>query len=337
MLTEDIEQLLQENESLLKEIHDRYIFITGGSGFFGTWLRYLFALSNRELGTTIKVTSLVRKIPEQFDDAERFIPRDMKDFKFELGTYDFVIHAAQDQTSIYETNRSYAYNVNTQGTEQLYKWARRSCYKLMYVSSGAVYPITQASPDFRIEDARRIPPAIENDATSYAASKIVGEWIVSEDNMPWQLDTVIVRPFTFFGPGVVNTKYAIVQFVSGARGEIPFFVIQPLTQRSYMYPTDLVHWLLTILIRSNHGSHYNIGSSIPYQMSEVAKVIADVWESPPPLKTAAWQNHPITRYIPDTSKTAASMGLRVSVTLKEGLERWKKYLTSYGVGFTSKG
>jgi len=103
-LSNDLKQIRLSTLSLWEEMRGERLFLTGGTGFFGTWLVESFCDANKELGLGARVTVLSRD-PNKFaakaphlsgDSAVTMLRGDVRDFAFPEGEFRFVIHAATE-------------------------------------------------------------------------------------------------------------------------------------------------------------------------------------------------------------------------------------------------
>ena len=120
--------------------------------------------------------------------------------------------------------------------------------KVLYCSSGAVYDIN----------------------TEYANNKRRWECLCIESDV----NVVIARPFTFYGEGLDDDK-AISGFIGMAKyGSEIIITGNGLCTRSYMHGDDLGNWLWIILFLGESGQAYDIGSTKPITMFELARAVA---------------------------------------------------------------
>ena len=120
--------------------------------------------------------------------------------------------------------------------------------KVLYCSSGAVYDIN----------------------TEYANNKRRWECLCIESDV----NVVIARPFTFYGEGLDDDK-AISKFVRMAKyGSDIVITGNGLCTRSYMHGRDLGFWMWVILFRGECKMFYDIGSTKPITMVELARAVA---------------------------------------------------------------
>jgi dTDP-glucose 4,6-dehydratase len=95
----------------------------------------------------------------------------------------------------------------------------------------------------------------------------------------------------------------------------------PKTTRSYLYPTDLVNWILAAILNpSSEATH--IGSEETISMKDLAEIVSDskveVNYSNP--------DSPESHYVPSTANTRNRLGVNQRVSLEDGLVRWQESL-----------
>jgi nucleoside-diphosphate-sugar epimerase len=93
--------------------------------------------------------------------------------------------------------------------------------------------------------------------------------------------------------------------------------------RSYMYPTDMISWLLSILVNPSL-SPINVGSEDSKTMLEIASLVANVFDSR--VAVVGGADFPESHYVPDTRNTKSSYGVSEDISLIETLRRWNKWL-----------
>ena len=176
---EDLDHVLAHTGQLWTGARGATIFITGGTGFFGTWLLESFARANDTLGLGMRATVLTRdpaafaqKAPHLAGRSDlAFHQGDLRTFAFPAGRFTHLIHAAAD-TGVWTKNESPAGLIEriAEGMRHVLDFAAAAGVKnFLHVSSGAVYGpqpatlthvpvITRASPT-RCRPARRGPRA----------------------------------------------------------------------------------------------------------------------------------------------------------------------------------
>src|SRR5690349_21151667 len=102
---EDLDHVLERTRELWEDLRDQSIFITGGTGFVGTWMVESLLWCSDAFNLNTRVTLLTRN-PETFETNARHLAThpsvsvlrgDVKTFEFPNGRFGFVIHAATER------------------------------------------------------------------------------------------------------------------------------------------------------------------------------------------------------------------------------------------------
>jgi nucleoside-diphosphate-sugar epimerase len=321
----DLAEILRGLEKEWPELKKRRLFISGGTGFFGKWLLAALAYAEAELALDLHVTVLSRD-PARFlarhpDAADfHFIRGDVADFTPGVERYDFILHAATDTVAItspaQEEERA---RVIVDGTRRILDLARASGARLLQISSGGVYGAAAAKLSGAREEDRAIP------LTAYGRAKLEAE----QSCLASGQDFVIARAFAFLGPYLpLDAHYAAGNFLRDAQAGGPIVVRGDGTAlRSYLYPTDLVTWLLRLLLRGASARAYNVGSDEVVSTAELARRIAAACPPAPEVVVrSALPQGPQNIYLPDIRRARDELGLDVQVKLDETIRRSLAFL-----------
>jgi nucleoside-diphosphate-sugar epimerase len=327
---DDLEEILRAAAPDLDALRGSKIFLTGGTGFFGKWLLGVLDLADRELGLGLALTVLSRdpdRFAERWPEAARrpgwtFFEGEVADVPILLHRYDYVVHAAAD-TTVFTTAAQEAERTRTivAGTERMLELATRSgARRMLFVSSGAVYGAASGRRNgAREEEFRAARPV-----TPYGIAKHAAEKACLES----KVDCVIARAFAFLGPHLpLDAHFAAGNFLRNALRGGPIEVRGDGTAlRSYLYPGDLVVWLLGILARGQRGAAYNVGSDEVVSTVELARVIAgEVSPAPEVVIQSREPQGPQNIYLPDIKRARSELGLEVRVPLREAVRRTLKF------------
>ena len=121
----------------------------------------------------------------------------------------------------------------------------------------------------------------------------------------------------------LDRHFAIGNFIRDGIAKRPIEVKgDGTTVRSYLYASDLVAWLWTILIKGEPSRPYNVGSSAAITMNDLAQVVATGF-SPKPAVTIAKPRTTgsIDRYVPSVKRALDELGLKPQVELSEAISR----------------
>mgnify|MGYP001321978550 CR=1 FL=1 len=97
--------------------------------------------------------------------------------------------------------------------------------------------------------------------------------------------------------------------------------------RSYLYPIDLILWILFLLTDDNASGSYNLGSKEHISISKLANMIATKYHTSYIVEDKKDRGWNTSRYVPDNSKIINVSGIAQSVFLNEAIERtyqWNK-------------
>jgi dTDP-glucose 4,6-dehydratase len=319
-----VDEILRASAADLEKLRGKKLFLTGGTGFFGKWLLAALLQANAAMDLQLELTVLSRD-PEKFRRAWPALAPlpslalrqgDVADFGAGLPA-DFIIHAAADTTAFTreadERERSRAI---IQGTQNVLELAKRCGARLLNVSSGAVYGAAAGKRAGASEDdydaARPVTP--------YGLAKREAEALCTES----AVDFVTARAFAFLGPHLpLDAHFAAGNFLRDAVRGAPILVRGDGTAlRSYLYPIDLVAWLLRILVRGSRARAYNVGSNEHVSTAELARLIAATLQPVPEVVIQASQPQgPQNIYLPDISRARNELQLEVTVPLRNAIAR----------------
>ena len=333
----DLQEILQATaplwEGVREELREQRIFITGGTGFFGSWLVESFLHINNALGLNAHATVLTRH-PEAFLDksphlrrqpALTLVPGDVRNFTFPAEPHAFVIHAATEASARQIADQPHQMlSTILAGTERTLTFAAHTgARKMLLTSSGAVYGPQPAQLSHMPEEFTGAPdPLIP--ASVYGEGKRAAELMCALAARPG-FDIKIARCYAFIGPHLpLDTHFAAGNFLRDAlKGNTIAIASDGTTVRSYLYASDLATWLWTMLFQAPSLRAYNVGSEDAISVRGLAETIVKTVNPQSKVQvsqTPAAGVHP-NRYIPATARAQTELGLAQKVSLEEGLRR----------------
>ncbi len=284
LFTRDLDYVVNGLATGWEQLRNENIFITGGTGFFGTWLVETFCHANDSLGLGATITLLSRnraavaaKCPHLVSRSDvRFVAGDVRSFKFPSGCYRFVIHGGNDVAAVSDAARLELFETIVGGTRRVLEFvAQAGTQKILLISSGAVYGCQPTEISGLAEDYRGAPdPLLATSA--YGEAKRVAEHLVATHSAQSGCAAKIARCFAFVGPHLpLDSHFAIGNFIRDALAGGPVRVIGgQRAWRSYLYASDLSLWLWTILFQGAPGTAYNVGSPDGRPLVEIAREVA---------------------------------------------------------------
>jgi CDP-glucose 4,6-dehydratase len=318
---------------------DRRVFVTGCTGFLGSWL--VDALVKQDAS----VVGLIRDhVPQSmlFSDGTtahmRLVNGDLHDVallervlaEYEIET---IFHLAA-QTIVGIANRSplSTFETNIRGTWHLLEAARRcpQVKGIVVASSEKAYGEPQALPFVETHPLHGLHP--------YDVSKSCVDLIAQTYAVTYQLPVAITRFSNLYGGGDLNWNRLIPGTMrSVLRGEAPVIRSDGTFKRDYVYVEDAVAGYLALAERADHpqicGQAFNFGLGRPVTALEVVETIIEVSDHPELQPIILDEvTHEIRDEYLSPQKAQQALGWRPQESLASGLSRtmawYRRYLES---------
>ncbi len=302
--------------------------ITGGTGFFGRWLVETIAYLENKLQsnntisivTRQSVESVISKIPvleKSYFQIRRSAVQDLTHF---TGDLDYIIDAASDVSlAKSDTNSEIELRNYVQGTKNLLHIAKqKNIKKYLYISSGGVYPASEASH----LESDLVSNSFPDQIKEYRESKIAAESLVIQASNESHLPFNIVRCFSFLGP-YADPKMAVMEFIHQKIQEKKIQVHSPDVIRSYMYPVDLVVGLFEVLLKAKSSVVFNLGSDQPVRLGDLVSQIEQVVNFPVGESLPATPNLSLAGkcYLPNIDLIRKELQFNMQIQLSEALRK----------------
>ncbi|GLC26701.1 NAD-dependent epimerase/dehydratase family protein [Roseisolibacter agri] len=333
---EDRDYVLEGAFPHLARLRGGRLFVTGGTGFIGSWLVEAIAHANEHQNLACHLTLLV---PEHELSSERvaglamlpgvrILPGDLVtlDASRASHAFDGVIHAAiHVDASTISARPIPTLESAVEGTRRTLEFARASgARRVLFVSSGAVYGPLPPAVACVSEDYRGGPDPFRAESV-YAEGKRIGETMCAAYSRQYGIESVVARCFAFVGPRLpLDRHFAIGNFLRDALAGGPVVVTGDGTAvRSYMYAADLSIWLLAAFVAGGDGRVYNVGSSHDASLADVARVVASVAgrDVRVEVRGTPVPGAPVDRYVPSVQRAIAELGVSEGVPLQHAVER----------------
>lgn len=310
------------------------ILITGGAGFIGSHLtRALLAngetvaiLDNMSTGSFANIREFVghQRFSFAIEDLNNELVLDRL-----ASQADAIVHlAAAVGVQLVVERPTETIETNVMGTHTVLKAARRYRCRTVLASTSEVYGKGVRTPF--CEDDDLLLGASSRSRWSYAASKLLDEFMGLAAHREYGLPVTITRFFNTVGPGQ-SGRYGMV---------VPRFVRQallgePLTiygdgeqSRCFCHVSDTVRALVALLNRPDitAGEIYNIGSGDEITINALAQSVIDRADSISTLRYIPYHEayapgfEDMRRRVPDTSKIQQAIGWQPTQTLAEILD-----------------
>lgn len=333
LLDHSLDDIVSRCERVWEQLAGARLFITGGTGFYGSWLiRSLVKAEQRNrLGVQILILCrdpgrFLRQNPHLADlSFLSFVAADVRNFDFPSGKFTHVIHAATDASE--KLNREdplLMIDTIVEGTRRVLDFAvGAGAHHFLNTSSGAVYG--DIPPDLGpIPETYRGGPDIGQPKWAYGEAKRLSELLCCIYAEKHALETKNARCFATIGPGLpLGTHFAIGNFIADALEDRDIVVKGDGTPvRSYIDIADLTVWLWHILVFGRAGEAYNVGSEKGYAIEEIASKVRDALA---PNRKVKVLGLPIAEqlasvYVPSTRKARNEMQLDQTVDLEQSIK-----------------
>lgn len=217
---------------------------------------------------------------------------------------------------------------NLRGTENVLAAARRNHSRVLLASTSEVYGKSPQIPFRETDDV--VLGSTQKSRWSYAASKMMDEFMGLAYHQQYGVPVTLVRLFNTIGPRQVgNYGMVVPRFVRQALRDQPLTIYGDGSQaRCFCDVSDVVRALLTLAAAPDSaGNVFNIGSTEEITIAELAnRVVARTGSRShitftPYEKAYAAGFEDITRRVPDTSALRALTGWQPAHSLDDSLDR----------------
>lgn len=335
-MASDLDEIFRRVGDLWLAFRDQRIFMTGATGFFGKWLLESFLLANQRLVLNIEIVVLTRNpapllqaLPHLAEsEVVRFQHGDVRSFDFPEGGFDTIIHMATTSAdaTFHGEKPLEKFTTSALGTQRVLEFAACcGAKRFLLTSSGNAYgPVGKGSPPIA-EDYPGAPDLTNPVASALGEGKRAAELLARIYAENHGFEAKLCRCFTFIGPYLqTDLHYAAGNFIRDAAAGMPIRVRGDGTPlRSFLYPTDLVVWLINLLLRAPSGRLYNVGSDEVVSIRTLAEAVGR--QSGNPVIIEGGDSAPATAspdtYIPGISRITTELGLTREVSLDDAIAR----------------
>jgi UDP-glucose 4-epimerase len=257
------------------------VLVTGGLGAIGSWvLRGLIDRGERPVVFDLRNdTSLVADITERFDleIGDMLQPGEL-DRLAERYEIDRICHLAAVMPPAAQADPAFGFRVNADGTVAVLELARRLMPKrLVFTSSKGVYGNPRgrfAYPEY--EPVSEDHPFQPDDV--YGVTKLAGELMVRQFREVYELDTVVLRLASTYGPGKLERHGdvgIVSQIIEYAHAGRPVSVPRGGDERTdQVYNRDVGNAIVVAAFAEQPESRiYNIGTGEGPTLYQVAAAV----------------------------------------------------------------
>jgi len=328
-ISEDIEEVVKEIESLKDKVEGRKFLVTGGAGFIGSWLCDMLhqlggkvvCVDNFLTGSEENIKHLLGK------DNFKIVNSSVCDFQTEEN-FDYIIHAASIASpSIYQKHPIETLDTNLIGTKKLLELARRrNVEAFLFTSTSEVYgnvpPEMIPTPETYYGFVNSFGPRCMYDEGKRAAEAYCYSYF-----QEYKIPIRIARIFNTYGPrlDINNTGYGrvVIKFIDQALKNKLLTVYGDGRQtRSFCYVTDTIYGLLKLLLLDGlDGEVFNIGNDKETRIIDLAYKIKDITKSNSEIVFQPLPKDDPLRRCPDLTKARNILKYSPKVNLEEGISK----------------
>lgn len=258
------------------------VIVTGGAGFIGSNLvkklldlnvEKLLIIDDLSTGNESNISSIVS------DERVKFLNSKIEDIESinELfKDYDFCYHLAAGVGVQYiMDNLSESLLTNILATHKVLEACQANELPILLTSTSEVYGV--AEDDVWTEETKSLIGPTTKLRWSYAASKMIDEFIALSLFEEGKVSPIIVRLFNIIGPNQLS-KYGMVvpRFIESALADEDILIHGDGSQsRSFTWVDDVVNYLIKLVEVKAYGEVFNIGQTEEISIKNLAELIIE--------------------------------------------------------------
>ena len=309
------------------------VLITGVAGFIGSHLaESLLARGDQVLGldsltryysTELKLANLV---PLKSKDGFQFMRDDLNAAELDLSGVDLVYHLAAQPgvRGSWGTGFDEYLRNNLQATHRLLDMCVSASPRprVIFASSSSVYGEAASLPAGEAD--------AKDPASPYGVTKLTGELLCGAYVRQHDLDVVMLRLFTVYGPRQ-RPDMSFSRFISALVSGRPVEIYGDGTQtRDFTYVSDCVKGFLLAAERGVKGTAYNIGGGTRAALKKCLDLIAGALGVEARALRRSRAKGDVSDTHADIRLAATDLGYRPEVGLKEGIASQVRWYRSVG-------
>ncbi len=287
ILKEDMEYLIGLDYIEWERFRNKTIFVTGATGLIGFNLISGLVYANMIKKLKLKVIAFVRdydkaveKYSEHLQDSKclEFLTGDVVSLPEIPQDIDYVVHAAGPTASTFFIEKPVE-TIKTAviGTNNILELAKRKNVEgVVYTSSMEIYGAPKTEDVLTEDDIGYMNPLIIRNC--YPESKRQCEALCAAYVSEYHVPVMNIRLAQTFGVGIERADNRV--FAEFARCAMEKNDIVLLTdgssKRCYLYTIDAVSAILTVLLKGDPGTAYNVANPQTYcSVKEMAELVAE--------------------------------------------------------------
>ena len=267
IISEDIREILKE-EIPWENFYKSTVLISGANGYVPAYFVHTFLALNDQRKADIHVIALCRSKERAQERFQMYQGR--KDLEFKIqdvcdpieypGEIHYFIHGASPAgIRSRHADPVATFGANVTGCENMLKLAvQKDCRGFLLLSSVDVYGQVDHSGRLTEGDSGYLDSL--NVRNAYALGKRAAETLAGIYHGKYGLPAKIARPFQIVGPGLdLDDGRLHIDFISQILREGRIVLKSDgRAKRSFLYITDAISGMLTVLLKGKAGEAYNV-------------------------------------------------------------------------------
>ena len=258
------------------------VIVTGGAGFIGSNLvkklldlnvEKLLIIDDLSTGNESNISLIVSDERVQFLNSKI---EDIESINELFKDYDFCYHLAAGVGVQYiMDNLSESLLTNILATHKVLEACQANEIPILLTSTSEVYGV--AEDDVWTEETKSLIGPTTKLRWSYAASKMIDEFIALSLFEEGKVSPIIVRLFNIIGPNQLS-KYGMVvpRFIESALEDKDILIHGDGSQsRSFTWVDDVVNYLIKLAEVKAYGEVFNIGQTEEISIKNLAELIIE--------------------------------------------------------------
>jgi len=317
------------------------ILVTGGAGFIGSHLCDYLIEQGHEVSTIddLSTGSLDNIVHLQGNPRFTYVNDTiLNNDRMEnlIQNSDIIVHlAAAVGVKYVIENPLLSMEININGTENILKFANRYKKKALIASTSEVYGKHLHAPLKEDDNVIYGPPSTMR--WSYAAAKLIDEFMAFSYHRTKKLDVVVFRCFNTIGPRQTGLYGMVVpRFIQQALRDEPITVFGDGKQtRTFTYVHDVIKAIYKLMeCEKASGDVVNIGGTEEVSIIELAEKIKSICKSSSEIVLVPYEKaygrdfEDMMRRVPSLEKLETLIGYSPNTPLDEILAKTIEYYRS---------
>lgn len=269
IVQEDMKSMMRTASSW-DRLNDKTVLVAGATGMLATYITFFLCYIHKECGISVQVVALCRtksKADTLFSDFYsepwfKLILQDICDPIHYKGQLDYIFHLAGNASPYYIKNDPVGIvKSNLIGTYNILELARdKKTDKIIFASTREVYGRNEDVKMLTEDDFGILNPL--EDRSCYPESKRASETMFRSYYLQYGINFNTVRIAHSYGPGMkLNDGRVMADLMNNVvNGEDIVLKSDGTAERAFIYITDAVLAMFSVLFSGESGEAYNIAN-----------------------------------------------------------------------------